>query len=173
MDVREELLTIAEISIGIAGFSGVIAAFLQRDGLHSLDRVRFVNLFATAFTTLILSFAPIVIAHLGFDEGGVWAHSSAVMVVSWFTNSSLAYLYVVPEISKYMGAKIRYPRMFFGDPVLHQSRSTDSELHWVVLGAGISGVFVWTFRLSVRIRSDVRLCGYLPARHAIGNLKSS
>ena len=48
---REELLTVAELAIGIAGFAGVIAAFLQRGGLHPVDRGRFVTLLSAAFGT--------------------------------------------------------------------------------------------------------------------------
>jgi hypothetical protein len=36
MEAREELLTIAEIAVGLAGFSGVVVAFLQRGGLRGM-----------------------------------------------------------------------------------------------------------------------------------------
>jgi hypothetical protein len=102
LEVREELLTIAEIAIGIAGFSGVIAVFLQRDGLHELDRVRFINLFATAFTTLALSYVPIVVSHLAAEPEQIWRYSGGVMIVVWFVGSSLSYKRVFPTIRKHI-----------------------------------------------------------------------
>lgn len=98
MEVREELLPIAEIAIGIAGFTGVIAAFLQRGGLHRVDRVRFVNLFVAAFITLLLAYVPIVVSHLVADAARIWTYSSAVMVVVWFLNVAFACAYVIPSI---------------------------------------------------------------------------
>jgi hypothetical protein len=95
LEHREELLTIAEISIGIAGFSGVMAAFLQSGGLFKLDRVRFVNLFAMAFSTLTLAYVPIVVFEL---SQSVWLYSSAVMIAFWFFNMGLGLFYVFPEL---------------------------------------------------------------------------
>ena len=109
MEAREELLNIAEIAIGIAGFSGVIAAFLQRDGLHPLDRVRFVNLFATAFSTLALAYVPIVVSHLLDGNGEIWRYSSAVMIVFWFMNSLFGLLFVFPELRKDTVNTAKYP----------------------------------------------------------------
>lgn len=61
MEGADELLTIAELSIGIAGFSGVVAAFLQNGGLHPFDRSRFINLFSLSFSTLIPAFVPLLL----------------------------------------------------------------------------------------------------------------
>ena len=102
MDVRDELLTIAEIAIGIAGFSGVIAAFLQRDGLHQLDRVRFINLFATTFTILVLAYVPIAISHLIADSDRIWSYSSGVMAIVCFLGSGFTYRLVLPELRTYI-----------------------------------------------------------------------
>lgn len=104
MDALDELLTIAEISVGIAGFSGVIAAFLQRDGLPPLDRVRFINLFSVVFTTLTLAFAPIALHHLGIQTDRLWMYSSSVMVFAWFINVVVGVRYVIPAIKEHLGA---------------------------------------------------------------------
>ena len=100
MEAREELLTIAEISIGIAGFSGVIAAFLQRGGLHPLDRVRFAMIFAFSFTTLVLAYVPIVVSHLLDETSGIWVHSSAVMIVVWVASVAAALHFLFPELRR-------------------------------------------------------------------------
>ena len=116
MEVREELLNIAEIAIGIAGFSGVIAAFLQRGGLHPVDRVRFVNLFATAFATLALAYVPIVISHLVHGAGQIWPYSSAVMIVVWFMSITLGFLFVVPRIRANVENARKYPYLLIMIP---------------------------------------------------------
>jgi hypothetical protein len=100
LEHRDELLTIAEIAIGIAGFSGVMAAFLQRGGLHGLDRVRFVNLFVLAFTTLTLAFVPIVVAEV---SDAIWFYSSSVMIAVWFINIGFGIFYVLPQVRKNEG----------------------------------------------------------------------
>ena len=104
MEHRDALLTIAEISIGIAGFSGVMAAFLQRGGLGRLDRVRFVNLFLTAFATLVLAFVPIAVSQL---SEAIWFYSSAVMIAVWCINIGFGRLIVVPALGAHGGAHDR------------------------------------------------------------------
>lgn len=108
MEVREELLNIAEIAIGIAGFSGVVAAFLQRGGLHEVDRVRFINLFSTAFSTLVLAYVPIVVSHLVDEPDRIWSLSSGVMVVAWLSATTLAYLLVFPTIREHVYGKLPF-----------------------------------------------------------------
>jgi hypothetical protein len=103
----EELLTIAEISIGIAGFSGVVAAFLQRDQLHQLDQARFINLFVVAFSTLFLAFVPISLWHAGFDGLGLWRWSSAAMLLAWLVNSGVTIFYVYPVIRQNVPGRAR------------------------------------------------------------------
>jgi hypothetical protein len=80
MEAREELLTIAEIAVGLAGFSGVVAAFLQRGGLPPADRLRFVGIFVTAFIAVVLAFVPIALEHGGLRDGSLWRLSSGAMV---------------------------------------------------------------------------------------------
>ena len=85
MDGRDELLTIAEIAVGLAGFSGVIAAFTRRGDLSAADRLRFVSLFVTAFAALVLAFVPIALAYGGFQAENLWRLSSLIMVFTSLT----------------------------------------------------------------------------------------
>jgi len=89
VDVREELLTIAEIAVGLAGFAGVVAAFMHRVDTPRADRIRFVNLFAAAFATIVLAYTPLVFLHLGVRGEDVWVRSSVVMLLAWFINSAI------------------------------------------------------------------------------------
>ena len=103
----DELLTIAEISVGIAGFSGVVAAFLQREQLHQLDQARFINLFVVAFATLFLAFVPISFSHAGFTGMALWRWSSAAMLVAWLLNSGITIFFVYPVIRQYIPGRAR------------------------------------------------------------------
>ena len=104
LEHKDELLNIAEISIGIAGFSGVIAAFLHRGGLSRFDRVRFINLFVTAFSVLIFAYVPIVVAELSTS---VWFYSSLVMIGFGAIHLIVGTLYLVPVLNE----DIRYSAM--------------------------------------------------------------
>ena len=97
MDFRNELLAIAQIAIAIAGFSGVVAASLQRDGLHVIDRFRFVAIFSLAFSALVLAFVPIALVHLGFDSVRLWRVSSSVLVAAWFAGA-LPGAYIIRQV---------------------------------------------------------------------------
>lgn len=75
MDGQNELLTIAEIAIGIAGFTGVIAVFAERGRLSPADRLRFLGVFVTAFSALVLAFIPLALAHSGLRDQQLWQTS--------------------------------------------------------------------------------------------------
>lgn len=119
MEGRDELLTISEIAIAIAGFSGVVAAFLQSDGLHELDRTRFINLFVVSFSAVGLAFAPIALYHAGLHGAVLWRCSSAIMLIAWVANSAMARHLVQPAIREHVPAEQRRaPRAIVGIPAL-------------------------------------------------------
>ncbi|MBW2398640.1 MAG: hypothetical protein JRG80_05130 [Deltaproteobacteria bacterium] len=82
MDGHDELLTIAEIAVGLAGFSGVVAGFIRRGGLSAADRLRFIALFVSAFAVLVLAFIPIALAYSGFQDESIWRRSIIVMMLA-------------------------------------------------------------------------------------------
>ena len=65
MEASEELLTIAELAIGLAGFSGVVVAFNRGGGLRPTDSFRFIALFCSALSVLVVAFVP-----FGFHYAG-------------------------------------------------------------------------------------------------------
>ena len=83
MEASEELLTIAELAIGLAGFSGVVVAFNRGGGLRPTDRFRFIALFTSAITVLIVAFVPFGFHHAGQAAPALWMASSAVQLVFW------------------------------------------------------------------------------------------
>lgn len=83
MDASDELLTIAELAVGLAGFSGIVIAFSQRGGLREADKFYFIALLASAGTAALLAFVPFLLYHTGFDGATLWAYSSIIMLLVW------------------------------------------------------------------------------------------
>ena len=83
MKGADELLTIAELAVGLAGFAGVVVAFTRRGKLKGAERHRFANLFSQALFGTALCFVPFAFHHAGQVGPALWSASSGVMVVLW------------------------------------------------------------------------------------------
>ncbi len=71
---------VIELTIGLAGFAGVIAVFSQRtDATLELDRWRLMNLIMSAIGPAFLSFAALGLASWLGDIPRVWQVSSALL----------------------------------------------------------------------------------------------
>ncbi len=99
MVASDELLTIAELAIGLAGFSGVVIAFSYRGKLRPTDRYRFVGLFTQALTVAFLSFVPFGFYHAGQVGPAIWRASSGVAVLFWLFNTWLIAARLRPDFS--------------------------------------------------------------------------
>ncbi|MFV1979011.1 MAG: hypothetical protein ACC649_06630, partial [Myxococcota bacterium] len=84
VEFREELLTVAELAVGIAGFSAVVAAFSRRDTYDYRDVVRFLILFTTAGVAIALAFVPSILSDLGLSGPRLWRTASLIMIAAWF-----------------------------------------------------------------------------------------
>lgn len=81
MDAFDTLLTLAEVSIGLAGFAGIVVVFGRGPGaLPPADSLRLAALVGASLGTLFLSLMPIALNALGLSEPALWQWSSAVMV---------------------------------------------------------------------------------------------
>ena len=85
----EVLLTMAEIAIGLAGFSGVVAAFSQTRDFPAADRVRFLMLVGGTFFVILLAFVPFMLELSGVEEPGLWRWSSAIWLAAFAVCSPL------------------------------------------------------------------------------------
>ena len=83
MDHEDILLTLAEVSVALAGFSGVVAVFGRRDpGTWSFaDRFRFFALVHTSLSSLLLCILPFGLLAFNIPEEAVWSALSALFVV--------------------------------------------------------------------------------------------
>ncbi len=80
---RRSVVILKELAIGLAGFSGVVVAFNRGGGLHPTDRYRFIALFSSALSVLVVAFVPFGFHHAGQTGPALWMGSSAVQLVSW------------------------------------------------------------------------------------------
>ena len=78
MTGRDELTILAEVGIGLAGFSSVVFAIRGRDDAHSWASYRALGLLATSFHVLFLSLVPFLIHAFGPNGPELWRLSGAV-----------------------------------------------------------------------------------------------
>ena len=99
MEASDVLLTIAEMAIGLAGFSGVVLAFTYQGRLRPTDRYRFIGLFTQALTVALLCLVPFGFHHAGQVGTAIWRGSSAVAVLFWLFSAWLTAVRLFPEFS--------------------------------------------------------------------------
>jgi len=87
LELHDELLTVAELAIAIAGFAAVVTAFTTRGRLHAHDIVRFRTLILTTGVAAGLAFVPSLLFSMGYSDATLWQIASTVMItvalLSW------------------------------------------------------------------------------------------
>ncbi len=83
MEGQSALEIVAEVSVALAGFTGVVAAFGSRGGRGwtALDVLRFKMMLGTSLGALLFSLLPMALHHLGLTESTTWATSSALLLL--------------------------------------------------------------------------------------------
>ena len=89
VDQGEVLLTLAEVAVAFAGFSGVVAVFGRRDptSWSFADRVRFSSLVASSLSLLLLCILPFTLLALQIPEESVWRGLSAFVAVYFIVSN--------------------------------------------------------------------------------------
>lgn len=81
MDAFDTLLTLAEVSLGLAGFAGIVMVFGRgSEVLAPADSFRLLALVACSLGTLFLSLISVALGFLGIAEPELWQWSSAMMI---------------------------------------------------------------------------------------------
>ncbi len=97
MEGSDELLTIAELAVGLAGIAGLVVAFTHHGSLFPTDRYRFIVLFSQALFVAILAFVPFGFHHAGKVGPALWSASSGVMVVLWVCSAWWVGVHLRPD----------------------------------------------------------------------------
>ena len=80
MEGESILQTTAEVSVALAGFTGVVAAFGQRRGhWTNLDTLRFQMMLTSSLAALVFSLLPLAVHYIGAKPAATWAISSGLL----------------------------------------------------------------------------------------------
>ena len=78
--VNETLLTIAEVSVGFAGFASIVTVLGKRSGAVALqDSLRIRVMLVYSLSVAFLCFLPAILREYAVPEATVWRLSSAVL----------------------------------------------------------------------------------------------
>ena len=92
----EVLYTLAEISIAVVGFTGVIVALRFNNSIWSdVQKVRFSALTYPSLTALVSCFFPDIISYFTASEANIWRASNLGIALLHVTNLVSFYLLVV------------------------------------------------------------------------------
>ena len=97
MKGSDELLTIAELAVGLAGIAGLVVAFTRHGRLLPTDRFRFIVLFSQALFVAALAFVPFGFHHAGQAGPALWSASSGIMVLLWVCSAWWVGVHLRPD----------------------------------------------------------------------------
>jgi hypothetical protein len=80
----ETLLTIAEISIAVIGFAGIVSALRPRSSPHAdaMHRLRMRIMIETSAYVVVFAFFPLLLAGLDLPKDVVWGVGSALLAAT-------------------------------------------------------------------------------------------
>ena len=85
MDVANALLTLAQVAIGLAGFSAILVALSGNPHQWTpVDAFRIRNILALSFQSVFLSLIPVVLAFFSLPESTVWRVSLLIIAIGTF-----------------------------------------------------------------------------------------
>ena len=107
MAPEDALASIAEVAIGIAGFSGLVAAFSQRSGQswRGDQKARIIYLVALSFVVIVTSLLPSAISGWSKSASLVWG---IPMVTCGALTLTSLFVWIV--LSRRHGYKLQFPR---------------------------------------------------------------
>jgi hypothetical protein len=80
----DALSTLAEVAIGLAGFSGIVSVFGRRSSGHwsPAERTRLIGLLVMSFTAVFFSVVPFVLLSIPVSESTCWRSLSLLLAAS-------------------------------------------------------------------------------------------
>ena len=83
IDVASALLTVAQVAIGVAGFSAILVALSGKPHQWTaVDAFRIRNILALSFQSVFLSLVPFVLAFFSLPEPSVWKVSLLILALA-------------------------------------------------------------------------------------------
>ena len=90
MNPSDTLSTVAEIALGLAGFSGLLVVLGRQPGHFSLAEVaRLAAMLVASLSALFLAIIPLVLHDFGLSGASLWRASSSIMGVSILGSAAL------------------------------------------------------------------------------------
>ncbi|MCB1670568.1 MAG: hypothetical protein R3F41_20490 [Gammaproteobacteria bacterium] len=150
MTPEDSLLAISEIGIGLAGFSGLVAAFVQHSGQEWRleQKARIVLLIILSFGLMISSLIPFALSGINDSPALVWG---TPMVA--FSLLCLSLLVVWIRTSRKYGFRLYFP--FISLPIM----SVASTLQVIGILSGIGLIFPYSPTLFVFCLLSVLIFG--------------
>ena len=97
MDPDTVLTTVIEVAIGIAGFSGIVAALSQRSSAISIEGFLYLRVLLTAsFLCIFFSFLPLLLASAEVEDRAIWVIPSSI----WSATFTIVLIYRAIELRR-------------------------------------------------------------------------
>jgi hypothetical protein len=82
MDISDALLTMAQVAVGLIGFSSVLIALSgEPSNWSSLDRFRITAMLGSSIFLLLVSWLPFVLTFLGVEDVVAWRSSAGIISI--------------------------------------------------------------------------------------------
>ncbi len=146
MEASNELLTIAELAVGLAGFAGLVVSFNHRGGLHATDRYRFIALFSLALFAALLAFVPFGFHHAGLASAALWRASSGVILASSVFAAWWLGVYLRPEFAPDENPPKAFSIALFAIPTFNVLLQVANLVGWPAKPgalAYVAGLILW------------------------------
>jgi len=86
MDISDALLTLAQVAVGLIGFSSVLIALSgEPRNWSALDKYRITGMLGNSICLLLLSLLPFVLTFLGVEDSAAWRISAGFFAVCLLT----------------------------------------------------------------------------------------
>jgi hypothetical protein len=92
LDGTDALTTIAEVAVGLAGFSGVVVVLGRQPGQFSrVEAGRLVVLLLSSFGALFFALMPFALFPLGLNPAAVWRTAGGLVAVFALSHLAISY----------------------------------------------------------------------------------
>ena len=143
MDPSETLLTIAEISVAVIGFAGIVSALRPRSSplADAMHRLRMRIMLETAAYVVVIAFVPLLMTGLDLPETTIWGVGSGLLAIT--APIQVASIYI-------------RQRSIFGRALLRETLLFDASA--IVLALAVEGALVAN---AIGLFFEPRFAGYV------------